>query len=171
MVLLASILVMFRQDDSKLKYQGRSIAYWFDQLPATVFATTPSGISPYTLQGIYEINFNDDDVMQSFDAFSDFGNAAEPYLISKLGAEDTYLRTKLINAIGMMGIRPKRLLFRSAHANRLRATTALLKQKSLSDEAVVQISTLTNNPVNEISWISQRILERFEDNEETPNHN
>ncbi|MHB8519971.1 MAG: hypothetical protein ACYDH9_04365 [Limisphaerales bacterium] len=163
-ILGALILVLTRQTAKSLIYQGKSIEYWFEQLPVTPIL--PSGVAP----AVYQVNVrgfikstgqqygstNLSD--EAIDVIAALGTNALPFLLAKLQGSDSVVKREVTKAARKAGV--GYLPFRNADLERLQAVTGLIHVKTLTPEAGQVLTSLRTNTNPEIASAAVQVLTR-----------
>jgi hypothetical protein len=163
-VLLLAVLLLliplmkggrFRND---LLYRNEPIANWFKRLPVTVLVpgveVNATGFMNVTGQQ-YGDAMGDPSATE---AFQFFGTNAVPFLIEKLGSQDSAIQVKATELAEKASV--KSLPFRQADIERSQAVTALLNVKPFPAEAIPPLFSLTRNTNDAVAWAAFSVLKR-----------
>jgi hypothetical protein len=142
----------------ELKYQGRSIDYWFTQLPPTIVSSEVSMTAKsFTVLG--QEYGNTVDSSMSLEAFDSFGIDAIPYLVTKFLGEDSVIEQSARDLARKAQI--KSFPTRMAKIESCQAVTGLIHLKQLPAETVQMLTDLSKDPNLPHAPPAKYILERI----------
>ena len=95
----ALLIIGLRTKKQALTYQGRSIDYWFAQLPVTM-VTSRGGTMCGSIHYAGQQYGDPQNASLSYAALDSFGNDAIPYLMNKLTGKDSAIEKMPVNVIG-----------------------------------------------------------------------
>jgi hypothetical protein len=155
------LLTLRRQSTKMLSYHGKSIDYWFAQLPVT--PVPPPGIDLGNIRGFIKstgqqygsTNLADGGAIEAFDTF---GTNALPFLLARLRELDSKAEQNLTQAATNAGL--NYTPFRNADVERLQAVTALIRAKTLTPEATQTIAALRTNANADVASAARYILDK-----------
>jgi len=166
--ILGALIFFFSRHAAKpLTYRGRSIQYWFAQLPVTPIP--PPGVDLGNVRGFMNVrgfikstgqqygstNLFDD---AAIDAIAAFGTNAVPFLMARLQGLDSAAEKEITKAATNTGV--GYLPFRNADFERLQAVTGLIHVKMMTPEASQLIMSLRTNSNPGIASAAAYILKR-----------
>jgi hypothetical protein len=155
----AIFLICLYPKKQDLIYQGRSIDYWFAQLPPTL--VTPGGViaiaDSITVFG--QQYGNQQDASLSFAALDSFGNDAIPYLMNKLIGKDSAIEQTARN----VALKAKITSFptRMAAIESGQAVTGLIYLKKLPAETVHMLTNLSKDTNSQNAEAAKYVLEKI----------
>jgi hypothetical protein len=167
--ILGALIFFFTRHAAKpLTYRGRSIEYWFAQLPVTpipppgvdlgnvrVHQMNVRGFIKSTGQQYGSTNLLDD---AAIDAIAAFGTNAVPFLMARLQGLDSAAEKEITKAATNTGV--GYLPFRNADLERLQAVTGLIHVKMMTPEASQSIMSLRTNSNPGIASAAAYVLKR-----------
>ena len=155
----AIFLICLYPKKQELIYQGRSIDYWFAQLPLTL--VTPEGLvaTGGAITAFGQQYGNQQDAPQSFAALDSFGNDAIPYLMNKLTAKDSAIEKTARN----IARKAKMTSFptRMASIESYQAVTGLIYLKELPAETIQTLTDLSKDTNSQNAAAAKYILEKI----------
>ena len=164
-LIVASIgvaLLHFRYiDNQELRYEGRSIDYWFSQLPVTMVSSQRIiKVESMTVNG--KQYGSKGGASKPFAAFNHFGTNAINYLMGKLVEKDSPIERKATKVALKLGVRS--LPFRHSRMERGQALTGLLYLKELPPETKQTLTNLSGSSRPEVAEAAKYILRRGQKN-------
>lgn len=158
-VLSVGILLLHFQykKSQELKYEGRSIDYWFAQLPATV-VSSQSIVKAQSITVLGKQYGSTDNVSKSFEALDSFGTNAIGYLIEKLVEKDSIFEQKATEFALKLGVNS--FPARNAMIERGQAVTGLIYLKELPPETVQTLINLSKSSRPEVAVAAKYIIQK-----------
>ena len=154
----AILVICLYPGKQELIYQGRSIDYWFAELPVTLVLPefVATGASLTVLGQQYG---NEEDTSMSFAALDAFGIDAIPYLMKKLTGKDSAIEQAARNAARRVKI--KSFPTRMAAIERGQAATGLIYMKELPPETVRTLTNLSRTSNSGVADAAKYILSKI----------
>ena len=150
-----AIILLCRRGGGNLKYQGRSIEYWFERLPPTLVSSQMiARAESMTLLG--QQYGSTGGVSECFVALDTFGTDGIPYYLWKLQKSDSLIEQKAFRLAVQK--RAKTVPFRNALIERGQAVTALIHIKELGPDTLQTLFQLSTNAQSEIGAAAKYIL-------------
>lgn len=155
------LFVTAHRASDPLMYRGNPIEYWVAQLPVTPIP--PPGVDLGNVKGFVRAmgqqygntNRSDDD---GLDAIAAFGTNALPFLLAKLQAVDSIVKSRITKAA--TDARVGYLPFRNADLGRLQAVTGLIHVRTLTPEAGRALAALRTNSNPSVATAAAHVLTR-----------
>jgi HEAT repeat protein len=143
----------------ELVYQGRSIDYWFAQLPITWVGPKGMLLTGGSIIAFGQQYGNQQDASLPFAAFDSFGNDAIPYLMSKLTSRDSTLELTARNAALKAKLRsfPTRM----ARIESFQAVTGLIYLKELPTDIIKTLTDLSKDTNSEVADAAGYVLSKI----------
>jgi hypothetical protein len=140
----------------ELIYQGRSIDYWFAQLPVTM--VTPEGgvLTGGSLTAFGQQYGNQQETSLSFAALDSLGIDAIPYLVTKLVGKDSVIEQSARDLAWKAQMKP--FPTRMAAIESFQAVTGLIHLRKLPDETVQMLTNMSKAPESQLAAAAKYIL-------------
>jgi hypothetical protein len=154
-VALAAVLWPRSKD---LSYDGRLLAYWFNELPPTILF--PDGAIGYCEKAVKRgrtYGRKREKANESLAAIRVMGTNAIPFLLQKLSRQEPPFRERVEAFLSKCGMR--RSLFPDADIERGQAVTALIALNPLPPGTLLELRNLSNNSTNNIGRCAAFVLE------------
>ena len=155
-VSVGALLLHFQYKKSQeLRFEGRSIDYWFAQLPATI-VSPQSIVKAQSITVLGKQYGSTGNVSKSFAALDSFGTNAIGYLIEKLIEKDSTFEQKATEFALKLGV--KSFPARNAAIERGQAVTGLIYLKELPPETVQTLINLSRSSRPEVAEAAKYII-------------
>jgi hypothetical protein len=153
----ALLLHVQYKKNQELRYEERSIHYWFTQLPATIVSSQQIvKAESITVQG--KQYGSTDHVSKAYAALDHFGPKAIDYLMGKLVERDSLLEQKATEVALKLGATS--FPARNSWIERGQAITGLIYLKELPPETVQTLTQLSRSSRPEVAEAAKFILRK-----------
>lgn len=158
-IVAAIFLICLYPKKQELIYQGRSIDYWFAQLPPTLVLSGGGIATADSLTVLGQQYGSRQDASLSFAALDSLGTDAIPYLMKKLIGKDSALEQAARNVAQKVKI--KSFPTRMAAIESGQAVTGLIYLKELPPETVKVLTNLSKTSNSEVADAAKYILSKI----------
>ena len=157
-VSVGALLLHFQyKKRQELRYEGRSIDYWFAQLPATIVSSQYI-VKAQSITVLGKQYGNTNNVSKSFAALDSFGSNAIGYLMEKLVEKDSTFEQKATEFALKLGA--KSFPARNAWVERGQAVTGLIYLEELPPETIQALTKLSRSSRPEVAEVAKYIIQR-----------
>jgi len=155
---VGALLLHFQYKKSQeLRYEGRSIDYWFAQLPPTIVSSQYI-VKAQSITVLGKQYGSTGNVSKSCAALDSFGTNAIGYLMEKLVEKDSIFEQKATEVALKLGA--KSFPGRNAWVERGQAVTGLIYLKELPPETVQALTKLSRSSRPEVAEAAKYIIRK-----------